>query len=215
MDAIRISTLGAAALASPKAVQDTVDPVNLISGAGGQTVPTNPGQDVFQQALQVSTAILQGGTQAAGALGLNSVPSLLAALTPPQATVGTVATTSFPAASAAAASNVAAASAVTHVSNAPALPDTTGSSLDFALQTALRFGAGVGSLAAPANAIPDLSTGLVRDATAVLRNAPLQSQAGGPGTEAFVHSPFVHQALRLYQAGAIPAPASSGLDLMA
>ena len=86
---------------------------------------------------------------------------------------------------------------------------------DEPLQTALRFGAGVGSLAAPANAIPDLSTGLVRDATAVLRNAPLQSQAGGPGTEAFVHSPFVHQALRLYQAGAIPAPASSGLDLMA
>lgn len=218
MDAIRISTLGAAALASPKAVQDTVDPVSLISGAGAQTVPTNLGQDLFQQALQTSTAVLQGGAQAAGALGLNSVPSLLAALTPPQAAASTVATTpaSAPAIPAAPASNVAAAAlAATDVPNSPVLPDATGSSLDFALQTALRFGAGVGPLAAPVNAVPDLSTGLVRDAAAVLRNAPLQSQAGGPGTEAFLHSPFVHQALRLYQTVANLTPASSGLDLLA
>lgn len=215
MDAIRISALGAAALASPKAVQATLDPVNLIAGAGAQTVSTNPAQDLFQQALQASTAILQGGAQAAGALGLNDVPSLLAALAPPQAaasataTTTTTTTTTTPAVPASDAA--AAALAVTDASTiAPTLPDSTGSGLDFALQTALRFGAGVGPLGTPLDRMPDLSAGLVRDASAVQRTAPLQPRAGGPGPEA-----FAQQAARTYRATPVPIPEASRLDLLA
>jgi hypothetical protein len=212
MDAIRISALGAAALASPKAVQATLDPVNLIAGDGAQTVPTNPAQGLFQQALQASTAIFQGGAQAASALGLNDVPSLLAALAPPQAAASTTATTTTTTTPAVPASNVAAAAlAVTDAStNAPALPDSTGSGLDFALQTALRFGAGVGPLGTPLDRMPELSAGLVRDASAVLRTAPLQDRAGGPGPEA-----FAQQAARTYRATPVPIPEASRLDLLA
>jgi hypothetical protein len=87
---------------------------------------------------------------------------------------------------------------------------TNAASPDFALQTALRFGAGVGPLAAPATANPGQGTGLVRDATEVLRIRNVQPQTGGPGPEAFAQpQPPVQQVLQSYQA--VPATAGPGL----
>ena len=209
MDAVRLSSLGMLALLNPGASGSSPWPADPASAGAAPQAPAST-QDLFQQLLQAS---IPAGAQGIAALDLNAAPSLLAALTAPQATSAAGTTTTAPQVLGVA--EAAAPVSVALAASPPVLPDATGSGLDFALQTALRFGAGVGPLAVPANAVPDLSTGLVRDAAAVLRNAPLQSQAGGPGTEAFVHSPFVHQALRLYQAGAIPSPTSSGLDLLA
>lgn len=90
-----------------------------------------------------------------------------------------------------------------------------GLSLDFALQTALRFGAGVGAPATPASQAPTLGAELVRDAAAVPRQRNLQPQAGGPGPEAFAHPQApLQRVLRSYQAPpAVPGPGQ--LDLFA
>lgn len=222
MDAARIGVLGAAALAGPRGVPATSAPVSPASGTGAQAASADPARELFQQALQATGLALQDGAQAAGALGLNLVPSLLAALTPPQPAEATAATASAttaattPAAAAPAAPDLAAAApAVADQASPVALPDTTGSGLDFALGTALRFGAGVGPLGAPLDQLPELSTGGVRDATAVLRTAPLQPSAGGPGPEAFLPTPSPQQVLRTYRAALPTTPEAPRLDLLA
>jgi hypothetical protein len=90
---------------------------------------------------------------------------------------------------------------------------------DFAMQTALRFGAGVVAQAATSGIpAPDLGTGLVRDATTVLRLENLQPHAGGPGPEAFARpeSP-AQRILRTYEAGSAlsATQGTSAVDLLA
>ena len=161
---------------------------------------------------------MAGVTPGGSGLALQTTASLLASLTAPQAPVAPTATpdaTTNPVAQIT--GGQAATPATTIATDIPANQDTfaTSSSLDFALQTALRFGAGVAGQVAPANPGPLSEPGLVRDATAVLRTGPLQPQAGHPGPEAFTHPQATAQrVLRSYATA--PAPTSPGsLDLMA
>ena len=88
------------------------------------------------------------------------------------------------------------------------------SSIEFALQTALRFGAGVGTMATGVLSVSDLTTDLVRDASPVPRLDGLQSHTGGPGPEAFAPpSAATQRVLRDYQPGAATGVAL-GLDLL-
>lgn len=90
----------------------------------------------------------------------------------------------------------------------------TAASIEFALQTALRFGAGVGPMATGVLPTADVTTDLVRDASPVPRLDGLQSYAGGPGPEAFAPPPTTTQrVLRVYQAGAATG-VTTGLDLL-
>jgi hypothetical protein len=91
-----------------------------------------------------------------------------------------------------------------------------GSDLAFALQTALRFGAGVGTPGAPPPPpAPALAPGLIRDAMAVFRSPGLQAHTGNPTPES-PDQARVHplRAQRAYQ----PPPLPEGprrLDLLA
>ncbi|MBK9794948.1 MAG: hypothetical protein IPP58_00355 [Holophagaceae bacterium] len=104
------------------------------------------------------------------------------------------------------------------VQELPAPQDALATSLspEFAMQTALRFGAGVQAQAALAVPVGELGAGLVRDATQVLRTGPLQPQGGGPGPEAFTRAQATLQrVLRSYEAAAVPARGNAALDLLA
>jgi flagellar hook-length control protein FliK len=136
--------------------------------------------------------------------------SLLAALTPAQAPAPATPaseTTPNPTLQATDASTSSAPSptaASPNVQDLPATQDAFETSLspDFAMQTALRFGAGVVAQAAVAVPATDLGTGLVRDATTVLRLENLQPSAGGPGPEAFAQAETPAQRiLRTYETG--------------
>jgi hypothetical protein len=91
----------------------------------------------------------------------------------------------------------------TDIQDLPAAQDAFETSLspDFAMQTALRFGAGVVAQAAASGIpTPDLGAGLVRDATTVLRLENLQPRTGGPGPEAFTQAETPTQRiLRTYE----------------
>jgi hypothetical protein len=186
-------------------------------------------QSLFQRTLQTATLypVAEPASGSAG-LALDATASLLAALNPPQATADTTAT---PAATtnpeAVQASNTSSSTAqtptapVASLPDLPATQDAFGASLspDFAMQTALRFGAGVVTEAALA-AVPatNLGTGLLRDATAVPRLGNLQPRAGGPGPEAFAQPGAATQRiLRTYEAGSAlsPAQGTSTVDLLA
>lgn len=184
-------------------------------------------QVLLRQSLQTATAFptAEPATGSA-ALAAQATTSLLAALNPPQATATTTAVADAitnPAAVSAPTSATAATSAPTATpasplpAEVPATQDAfaASSSLDFALGTALRFGAGVAALAGPAAAASPEGTGLVRDAMAVPRVGNLQAHAGGPGPEAFARpQATVTRVLRTYDLN----PATSGpgqLDLFA
>ena len=85
--------------------------------------------------------------------------------------------------------------------------------------TALRFGAGVVAQAAtPGTSSTVQGTGLVRDATAVLRLENLQPRAGGHGPEAFTQpGPPAPRVLPTDDPGStIPATQGTGtVDLLA
>jgi hypothetical protein len=173
-------------------------------------------QGLFQQNLQAAT--LSALTEpAAGSAGLaaEATGSLLAALTAPQAAADTTATrdaTTVPATvqTADAASTPTSAPAAT-VPEVPAAQDLNALNLtqDFALEAALRFGAGVTSQAAPLLQTDVLGAGLVRDAAAVPRLGNLQSRMGGPGPEAYAQrQAAVQQAARTY--ASLPATQGFG-----
>ncbi len=173
-------------------------------------------QGLFQRNLQAAT--LSALTEpAAGSAGLaaEATGSLLAALTAPQAPAGTTATPD---------PTTAPAGQTADVSSAPpsAPPATVPGDLtsaqglnamnlnqDFALEAAMRFGAGVTSQVAPALQGEVLGAGLVRDAAAVPRLGNLQSRAGGPGPEAFAQrQALIQRTAQTY--GAIPATQGFG-----
>jgi hypothetical protein len=174
-------------------------------------------QGLFQRNLQAAT--LSAFTEpAAGSAGLaaESTGSLLAALTAPQAPADTTATPGATTAPAV----VQTADASSAPTSAPptTLPGDVSAtqglnavnlSQDFALEAALRFGAGVASQVAPTLQSGGLGAGLVRDAAAVPRLGNLQSRTGGPGPEAFAQrQAFVQRTAQTY--GAIPATQGFG-----
>jgi hypothetical protein len=136
-------------------------------------------------------------------LAQDAIASLLAALNPVQAPADTTppaTATTKPeviqnlgaAASVISSSNLpASVTPAASLQDLPATQDGFGTSLnpDFAMQTALRFGAGVTIQAAAAEILGSHpGTGLVRDATSVLRLGNLQPQTGHPGPGAFAQS---------------------------
>lgn len=219
MDPLAIHAIGPvtlSALSALRPVQVATNPANPTSNTPGST--TSAVQDLthtlFQQALQVSTVFPLAESTTPG-LGLVQAvtPSLLAALNPPQpaanTTPATDATTHATAVTATtlADTTAAATAAANPLQDVPTAQDafTIGSSLDFALQTALRFGAGVGAPAAPALPNAGQEPGLVPDAAAVMRIQGLQAQTGGPGPEAFARNqPPIQQILHDYQAITVP-----------
>lgn len=247
MDAFTINPLGPAnlsALSAVRPVQAVAVPAVQPPDTRAAAVTTLGLQDLtqtlFQRNLQAA-ALFPVATPSPGALGLpqEAAASLLAALNPPQASAaaGTVADVT---AAAAAATTPAATPATPTAIQAPAPadttpatpaattatltpdltapPDTLNASLDLALETALRFGAGVQALGAPTQPVGELGAplgqGLVRDATSVLRVGNLQPHAGGPGPEAYTRPRVAaSQVIRSYQA--LPAATAPGLDLLA
>jgi hypothetical protein len=188
--------------------------------------PQDLAQGVFQRTLQAATAFPLT-EPAPGSLGLaqTATASLLAALTAPQAaadTTPTATTTVNPAAVPVADTTSTAPSptpptpALVEVGAAQGAAD--GSGTDFALATALRFGAGVAGEATPAAAPAELGTGLVRDASTVARQEGLQAHTGSPGPEAFTRpQALLERILRTYEAASTPTPQPQpvGLDLLA
>lgn len=226
MDPLAISSLGPATLSALSALrppQALAIPAQTGDTPGSTTLTLQDlAQGLFQRTLQAATSFpVAEPAPGSASLAQVATASLFAALNAPQATASTTPTpdtTSRPAAVQAQASTTPAGTAPTPTLavDLPAIQDTfaTGSSLDFALQTALRFGAGVAPLAAPAVLTPALGPGLVRDATAVLRMENLQPRSGGPGPEAFAQlQPAVQQVLRSYAVPTLEGPV--GLDLMA
>ena len=225
MDALRLSALGGIrasapnpALAPAKAQQGTAPSSKAVQDLA---------QSLFLQAFQAANAL--PGTEPASASATGLAGAILSALASPALT-GTATQTATPATAPAGAATGTGTSGLLATPPASALPatpalptetatlqaaptDSTG--VDFALQTALRFGAGVGTQADLAPQIPNLATGLVRDAAAVPPQGNLQLHTGGSGLEAFAQPrAALPQAQHPYRAPAV-AEASLGVDLLA
>jgi len=179
-------------------------------------------QTLFQRTLQ-ATSLSPVAEPVSGSAGMaqDVTTSLLAALTPSPApadvTAAADATTNPAALSTSSTdSSTAPPSALpaTDIQDVPAAQDAFDTSLnpDFAMQTALRFGAGVVAQAAASGIpTPDLGAGLVRDATTVLRLENLQPRTGGPGPEAFAPPETPTQRiLRTYETGPAALSATQG-----
>lgn len=230
MDALSVSPLGPATLSVASALR----PVSALPMAAPDGTPSastlstgDLAQTLLQRALQAASAF-PVVEPAAGSLGLaqEATASLLAALIPPQAAASATAIPDATTAPPPATFHATTATPTTTPA-APALPApvpaevpvaqdafANGSSLEFALQTALRFGAGVAAQAAPALQSPAPGTGLVRDATAVVRTGNLQPHAGAPGPESFTRQAPPPRALHTYQ-GLRVTGESRLLDLLA
>lgn len=211
MDALRVSALGSAAL-------NALNPVPPAAQTSpGRIDPQTLAQDLFRRALQTAAGF-PVAEPATGSSGLvqEAAASVLAALTAPPAAEAAPAAPGAGSAAPQAPSTAPSPTPPVSVPGEPApVRDSflTSSDPEFALQTALRFGAGVAAQVAPPGSTPDLATGLVRDPASVLRMGGLQAQAGGPGPQAFTHPQAAAQrALRVYQ----PAlPAAGQVDLTA
>lgn len=207
MDTLRVNALGAVGMSTlrPPSPIPKVQEVSVQGTATSPDLAQALAKDLFQRTFQSAVLFPVADQPTSRPLGFTDV--LLGALTSPPAPATatpiqpTPSTLPVPvqAADLAAAQDALA----------------TSSSSEFAMLTALRFGAGVGALGAPALQLPGAGAGLVRDANAVARTLPLRSYAGGPGPEAFAHPQApIQRALRIYQAPPA-AEASVGLDLMA
>jgi len=234
MEPIAINPIIPAALSalSPfQPAQTSVIQVSQTGKASGSAAASAQtlAQHLFHQALQ-SAALYPVSEPAAGSGGLTQdiATSLLSALAPPQAPAASAPSTEATANPAAPQAQAAPSSAPSatdlsppSLADLPAGQDAFGTSLspDFAMETALRFGAGVVAEAAtPGTSSTVQGTGLVRDATAVLRLENLQPRAGGPGPEAFTQpGPPAQRVLRTYDTGStIPATQGTGtVDLLA
>jgi hypothetical protein len=214
MDPLAVNAIGPvslSALSGLRPVQALGTPVALKDAA---TLSLQGlAQGFFQQALQASAgSVLAEPATGSVALAQEAGASLLAALgaAPVEATpTATAAVTppALPAPPEAPAPTATPPASVPAEPQAVADPFAAGSSLEFALQTALRFGAGVAALATPGLAPAGQGTGLVRDAAAVSRIGNLQSHTGGPGPEAFAHPQApIQRALSDYR----PAPTTPG-----
>lgn len=235
MNPLTISALGPVtfgALSAPRPVPAPAVPAQSGNAPGATALSIQDlAQTLFQRSLQAATLFPVAAPVVENVgLAQDATASLLAALTAPQAaasaTLTAGATTTPGVATSPAAVQAAGAPTTTApppapptsvLADLPANQDAFATSLspDFALQTALRFGAGVAAQVAPGVLAGDLGAGLVRDAARVPRLGNLQPHAGGPGPEAYTQpQATLERVLRTYQA--IPAPQGSvGLDLMA
>ena len=222
MDALSLSPFAPVALGTLGPVRPLQPTTAQDGNTSGSTAPTlqDLTQGLFRQTLQTSLAapISEPGL-VNGGLAPEATASLLAALTAPQATAGatpTVDTTT----NAITQATPSSAPSPTPPVTATELPTqdvfANSSSLDFALQAALRFGAGVLGPGAAAQNAADLGTGLIRDATAVPRLEGLRGQAGAPGPEAYTQpQASAGRLLRDYEVGTPPVAAGGGVDLLA
>ena len=234
MDVLSISPVGPATLSALSALRPLQAPLIQSTQVGNPAGPPalsaqNLVQTLFQRTLQTASLfpVAEPVTGSAG-LAQDVTASLLAALSPPQAPVAVTPAPDANASAAALQASSASSSTVPsstvpapNVQDLPAAQDAFETSLspDFAMQTALRFGAGVVAQAAASGMpAPDLGTGLVRDATTVLRLGNLQPRAGGPGPEAFAQpeSP-AQRILRTYETGSAlsATQGTSTVDLLA
>jgi hypothetical protein len=210
--------------------------LNAVNSLWSASLTVNPDPKPFSVNDLVQTRLQQTIQQAASSplaapasgviqMAQEATASLLASLSAPQApaapTLTPDATTNpsavqSPSTTDLATTTSALTSTTSLVNDVPTAQDTfdTSSTGDFAMQTAMRFGAGVAGMSAPATANSDQGTGLVRDATAVLRTSNVQPHQGGPGPDAFFHSPTnFDRVLRDYQTAA-PSQPLTGLDLV-
>ena len=223
MDPLRLSVLGGT---TSMALTPALVIPRAQAGSTQGTAATAGVQEAFLQALQAASALSGSGTASPTAATQGVTDSLLAALTAPTATAATTATADTPTAAAAVAPArpavaLAGATPATPVIAAAeaaatpqvALPDS--SSLAFALETALRFGAGVAPGAAPIFQLPDAGAGLMRDAAAVPRQPHLLLNTGRSGAEVLAQpQTAAPQAVNAYRTAAVAEP-PAGLDLMA
>ena len=220
MDPLRIPPLGLNPLG---ALKPPAPPAQPAAGpSSGLPGIQSLAQDLFSRTLQAAAVFPVVESTGPANFLQDSASPLLAALTAPQASTPVTAT---PDAQVPAQTQPAALQPTATTPTAPAVPQETpatleataqtGEGLDFALQTALRFGAGVGPLAGPQVLTPDLAAGLIRDAAAVQRAQGLQTRAGGPGPEAFARpQEAVRRALQTYQTPPV-AEGSASLDVLA
>lgn len=225
MDALSLSplapvTLGA--LGGLRPVQPLPIQENKTTGSSALAIQ-DLAQGLFQRALQASV-LSPVSEPSGGNLGLarEATASLLASLRAPQAPASAT-----PAAEATtnAVSQSAPSTAPSATPPAAVLPDVpatqdafaSSSTLDFAMQAALRFGAGVSGQGMTTLPTADLSTGLIRDAAAVQRLGSLQAQAGAPGPEAFTLPQATTRTLRGYEVTPSPpiSPGGSQVDIFA
>lgn len=220
MELLRVGSLATAATSAVRPAWATPR-VQDSPTASSREVVQGLTQDFFQRSLQSALLFPLGqSTTATSDLSGRFGNALLAGLAAPSVTEAP-STGAREDRSAALATDTAApvpstVSAATTESLQTGQDALTGSaSLEFALQTALRFGAGVGAQAAPAPAPAEFGTGLIRDAEAVARIGSLQARTGGPGSEAPSRpETLLRSALRTYQATPVQAETGS-IDLMA
>lgn len=222
MDPLRVEALGSAVLNVPRlplAIPKPQAPTPETPGVAAQSQ-----LQALAQGWPLLQSAVQSTLQAAAAQAVPAIPAtdsiqsftsaLAAALTPAQATTTASSATAESGTATPIPATAAAATATEALTTTT--PVETGASADFALLTALRFGAGVNPLGAPAFNAADLGATLVRDAAAVPRLPNLQPQPGRPGPEDFARllqtqAPQVIQAYR-----AVPAaPTAAGMDLLA
>jgi hypothetical protein len=197
MDPLRLEALGSAALNVPRLPlaipkPQAVPPETTAVAAQSQLQALAQGWTLLQTTVQPALQAVAAGT-AVPVASATAAPTDSGTATPIPATA------------------VVAAATETLATTPPA---ETGASADFALLTALRFGAGVIPLGAPAFTPAELGATLVRDAAAVPRLPSLQPQPGRPGPEDFARllQPQAPQAVQAYRSAPAPATAA-GLDL--
>jgi len=218
MDALSLNSLGLTTV-------NAVSPLRALQTTGSPK-PNSSAQELnqgtFQRSLQaVAAYALAEPASGAASFAQEASASLLASLTAPQAaasvTPNSDATTNPTAVQAASSTAPTPTPPVTPAGDVPVSQDgfATSSSVDFPMQTALRFGAGVMGPAAPGQATPAQTTNLVRDATSVIQAGSIQARANGPGPEDFLRTQAsLDRVLRDYKA-ATSAPTTSGVDLLA
>lgn len=224
MDALSVNPLALAAVNAASALR----PLAVPSPATSNTLTAQDlAQSLFRQSLQATTGFPLA-EPATGMLSLapEATASLLASLNAPQAAA------SATAAPGAATQPAAVQTATDAGSTAPspnppatlagdAIPGqdafAASSSLDFAMEAALRFGSGVAGSSAPAPVTPSRDAELVRDAASVISTGSVQPHAGGPGSEAFLRAQAnLTRILRDYQAASTPTQLqATGVDLLA
>lgn len=218
MDALSVNPIRPVALGALEQIRPP-QALPLPAAQDGQPARATPlslqdlAQTLFQRSLQAATLFPVAPT-ATGTASLvqEATASLLASLS----TQGGLAPTQGAVATPSTATPSAPPAPTVQELQAPLDALATSLSPEFAMQTALRFGAGVQAQAALALPVGELGAGLVRDAAQVLRTGPLQPQGGGPGPEAFARAQATLQrVLRTYESAPAPARETSAVDLLA
>ncbi len=196
MEDLRVSPVGVPALQGKAPIR----PVQLNASSMASTLSTQGlAQDHFQQNLNqaaLTPAVTPANTSPDSSQG--AADSLLTSLRVPQATA--IATPTL---------------TVLGDALAPQSTRDALSASDLALQTALRFGAGVVGTGTPALTLPVQGTALVRDASPVMRIGNLQPQTGNPSPDAFQRSQEAQNRVPRPYLASPPTPPTPGLDLMA